>query len=244
MPHQCLNGCECHYDVAASRYVFDCSSPSRTAFPDEVQVGANWLVLQRTNITALNDYKHYMKQIKGLDLSGSNLKLVEKSFLEKLYADKVTKTLRLDHTQIETLPEYISEYRLFAFDALYIGHNQYKCTCDMQWMQHWLIDVSTNSSLNYIKDYKDAVCRRGIKAVRGKPILEVDGGLMGCSLTWYVIAGLVAAGLVGITVLLLLHRNFEALRFLMFLKFNILTGEDDDKEHLEDFDFDLFVSHR
>ena len=68
---------------------------------------------------------------------------------------------------------------------------------------------------------------------------------MGCGVSWYEIAIPVAVTIFTVTsTLLLINRYVDALRFQLFLKFDILTGKDDDQENLDDFDFDLFVSHR
>ena len=68
---------------------------------------------------------------------------------------------------------------------------------------------------------------------------------MGCGVSWYEIAIPVAVTIFTVTsTLLLINRYVDALRFQLFLKFDILTGKDDDQKNLDDFDFDLFVSHR
>ena len=94
-------------------------------------------------------------------------------------------------------------------------------------------------------DFRKAICTTGNKKVRGLPVYTADGGKMGCGVSWYEIAIPVAVTIFTVTsTLLLINRYVDALRFQLFLKFDILTGKDDDQKNLDDFDFDLFVSHR
>ena len=190
---------------------------------------------------SLCTYKPYFKYIVGLDFSHSHLKHICEDFLRNLFRYKVIKTFKFHYSKIAKLPEVIHSY---PFEKLYIGYNPYRCTCAMTWMHDWLIDT-TSPNANYIKDFTHATCTTGIKKVQGKPIYLTDGSKMGCGLKWYDIALPVAAAVfIVITTLLLVHRYVDVIRFQLYLKFDILTGKDDDQEPLDDFDFDLFVSHR
>ncbi len=205
--------------------------------------GTNWLDLKNTKIEKLCQTRDYLKAIKGIDLSHGSLGYFCPRFLYHLYQHKTVETIKIDNNYIDKLPQAITDYR---FRELYIGHNPYKCTCAMTWMHDWLVNISaaTNETMKYVKDYEQAICESGIERVRGKPIYQADGGKMGCGFWLKVVLPVVVSVMAVAVCLLVIHKYIDAIRFLLFLKFDILTGKDDDMEFLDELDFDLFVSHR
>ena len=240
-PEICHGGCKCHYNQSYSVNIFDCTSTGYTDLPDSVEKGTNWLVLKHSNISSLCSYRKYLNDIVGLDVSYNNIKVICDNFLQNLHKYKTIKILKLQNNEISKFPRLIKDC---TFDMLYLGNNPYSCTCKTTWMHDWLIRIST-SKHNYVIDFRKAICTTGNKKVRGCPVYMADGGKMGCGVSWYEIAIPVAVTIFTVTsTLLLINRYVDALRFQLFLKFDILTGKDDDQKNLDDFDFDLFVSHR
>ena len=240
-PETC-HDCNCYYKQSLGANVYDCSYKEYTDLPDSVEKGTNWLVLKHNNVKSLCTYKGYLNNIVGLDIRHNKVKTICADFLETLYQHKNITTLQLQHNDITKLPKIIKDY---TFDQLFIGNNPYSCTCETTWMHDWLIDLAPPEGKNYVKDYTKAICTNGNKKVRGLPVYMADGGKMDCDISWYEIAIPVAVTIFTVTsTLLLINRYVDALRFQLFLKFDILTGKDDDEEKLDDYDFDLFVSHR
>ena len=240
-PKKC-HKCNCYYAQSLGANIYDCSYKGHRDLPDSVQKGTSWLVLKHNNVSALCTHKAYLNNIVGLDVRYNKLKTICSDFLKALYHHKKIETLKLQHNDITKLPKIIKDY---TFDQLFIGDNPYSCTCEITWMHDWLRDISPPEGKNYVKDFTKAICTTGKKKVRGLPVSMADGGKMDCDISWYEIAIPVAVTIFTVTsTLLLINRYVDALRFQLFLKFDILTGKDDDQEDLDDFDFDLFVSHR
>ena len=214
------------------------------SLPDRIQNQTNWLILKRSNITRLCDFPDYMKAIEYLDISRSSLAKICPSFLYNIKSQGNLWALNVSQTHLKSLPRNIEES---GFKELWLGNNPYRCDCDMIWMRDWLLRLSTSSSEQaVIPDYKQAICTRGLGKTKGKPIYLLDEGAMGCNdLPVYVLVLISVAVIIVIPlVLFLLVRYYDALRFLLFLKFNILIGKDDDEDILEEMDFDLFISYR
>ncbi len=80
--------------------------------------------------------------------------------------------------------------------------------------------------------------------VSGAAIYQLDRTEMGCVdfPIWIgIVIGTVVLGL--IIVVVLLNRKWNAIKFFLFMKFNILF-HDDEPEIVNDLEFDAFVAYR
>ena len=77
-----------------------------------------------------------------------------------------------------------------------------------------------------IPDFKNVTCGSSGSQV-GVAIYELDKDALGCTLKWYWIV-IMACTFVAIFVTgaLVLHRNWEKLKFLLFVHFDILATDD------------------
>ena len=77
----------------------------------------------------------------------------------------------------------------------------------------------------------------------GKRIVYLDKGSMGCAFpTWTIIVAAVGS-ITFVIFALVVNRKWEAIKFYIFIHFNVLTN-DDGPEDLTDMDFDAFVTYR
>ncbi len=244
-PEPCMDRCQCSYDQQHKANIFDCSANNIDSLPDRIQNQTDWLILRGSNITNLCDFPHYMQTMKHLDMrkSAHNSKICA-NFFDNIKSKGNPKSLNLSQNRLRSLPKNVEES---GVKELWIGGNPYQCDCHMIWMRDWLLGLSTSSSAQtVVPDYKQAICASGLIKTKGKPIYLLDEGAMGCNdLHPYVIVLISFAIIIVIPMLLfMLIRYYDALRFLLFLKFNILIGKDDDEDKLGEMDFDMFISYR
>ncbi len=80
--------------------------------------------------------------------------------------------------------------------------------------------------------------------IAGTPILKLNRKAMGC-LQFPLWIGILVAFVVIVIVFLMIYvnRKWEAIKFDMFMKFNILIN-DDEPENVNEMEFDAFVAYR
>ena len=66
---------------------------------------------------------------------------------------------------------------------------------------------------------------------------------MGCIFPIWAISSIVVSAVVIVIIIIILNRKWEAIRFFMFMHFDILPN-DDGAENLDDVEFDAFVTYR
>ena len=69
---------------------------------------------------------------------------------------------------------------------------------------------------------------------------------MGCAFpAWAIITLSVISGLILISIILIvaIHRNWEVIKFKLFIKYDFLIN-DDKPENLDEMEFDAFVTYR
>ena len=72
---------------------------------------------------------------------------------------------------------------------------------------------------------------------------QLDKKVMGCIFPISAISTIVASAVIIVVVIIILNRKWEAIKFFMFMHFDILPN-DDGVENLEEMDFDAFVTYR
>ncbi len=75
-------------------------------------------------------------------------------------------------------------------------------------------------------------------------IFELDRTEMGC-IAFPIWIGMVIGSVIIVLVigLIAINRKWEAIKFFLFMKFDILTN-DDEPEHVDDLEFDAFIAYR
>ena len=66
---------------------------------------------------------------------------------------------------------------------------------------------------------------------------------MGCDFPLWAIITISLIAVVIITVIIVINRKWETIKFYLFIRFNILVN-DDGPENLDEMDFDAFVTYR
>ena len=77
----------------------------------------------------------------------------------------------------------------------------------------------------------------------GTPIHKLSNEAMGCGFPLWVIITISIAAVTIIAVIIIINRKWEAIKFRMFIKYNILIN-DDGPENLDEMEFDAFITYR
>ena len=77
----------------------------------------------------------------------------------------------------------------------------------------------------------------------GTPIHQLSSEAMGCGFPLWAIITISTVTVTIIAVIIIINRKWEAIKFCMFIKYNILIN-DDGPENLDEMEFDAFVTYR
>ena len=66
---------------------------------------------------------------------------------------------------------------------------------------------------------------------------------MGCEFPLWAIITISVVAVASIVIIIVLNRKWDAIKFLLYIRFNILVN-DDGPEKLDEIDFDAFVTYR
>ena len=77
----------------------------------------------------------------------------------------------------------------------------------------------------------------------GAPIYQLDNKAMGCVFPRWAIITISVTVVLSIIVIIVINRKWEAIKFLLFVRFNYLIN-DDGPENLDEMEFDAFVTYR
>ena len=77
----------------------------------------------------------------------------------------------------------------------------------------------------------------------GTLVYQLDNKIMGCIFPIWAISTIVISAVVIVVIIIIINRKWEAIRFFMFVNFDILP-KDDGQENLEEMEFDAFVTYR
>ncbi len=133
LPLPCINQCVCSYSVHDGANTMDCSDQGMVDFPGEIQPLTDKLILSGNNIKHLQNMDNNLTQVKQLDFENNDIDHISnKSF--KMLLSNVNK-LNLKRNNLRRLPILL---QTSTKTQLWLGHNPYKCNCDMMWMRDWL----------------------------------------------------------------------------------------------------------
>ena len=72
---------------------------------------------------------------------------------------------------------------------------------------------------------------------------QLDNKVMGCFFPIWAISTIVASAVLIVVIIVVLNRKWEAIKFFMFMHFDILP-KDDVQENLDEMEFDAFITYR
>ncbi len=232
VPVRCQHDCTCHNDPVKDVNVFNCSAQGLSHLP-AIPEKTDWLDLSNNGIQTIDEVFQTYNQTYHIDFSGNNIA----EFNENL-SHHCVQHLDLRNNSLQQLSHTLTEQ--IKVKELLLSGNPFQCHCDMLWMQRWLQNLLHER--NFVPDSKNIICGPG--PLSGKAIYELNSDILQCSLQWYWIVAVASCSVaVFVTVALLLHRNWERLRFLLFLHFDILAT-DDGVESLDEMHYDGFVCYR
>ena len=79
--------------------------------------------------------------------------------------------------------------------------------------------------------------------ILGTPIYKLDELAMQCNFPPWAIIFLAVVSVATVILIIVLNRKWEAIKFYMFVHFNVLT-DDDGPENLDEMEFDGFITYR
>ena len=115
----------------------------------------------------------------------------------------------------------------------------------MLWLISWLNNTRV-SGQRLDQDYQDVICTGG--QWNGTPVYKLNQVKMGCYpknvATWIIIVSSVIGGLflLSVIVTIIIHRKWNAVRWIIYKNFDALLGDPDRNEDLENMEFDAFLS--
>ncbi len=157
-------------------------------------------------------------------------------------------TINLRYNQLQHLSLEWKNVKSNSLNSLLLAGNPIECGCEMLWMANWLENATSSKGKRLVPDYKDVICTSG--AEMGKPVYKINPVRMGCypkeTQTWIVVVSGVIGGLIlTITILLILiHRHWRLVRWLVYKNFDKLLGDPDRNEDISDITFDAFLTFR
>ena len=77
----------------------------------------------------------------------------------------------------------------------------------------------------------------------GTPVYQLDNKVMECIFPVWAISTIVASAVIIVVIIIILNRKWEAIKFFMFMHFDILHNNDG-PENLDEMDFDAFITYR
>ncbi len=115
----------------------------------------------------------------------------------------------------------------------------------MLWLISWLNDTRV-SGKRLVQDYQDVICTGG--KLNGTPVYTLSRVKMGCYpkkvARWIIAVSSISSGLILISVIMaiIVHRKWNAVRWIVYKNFNKLLGDPDRNEDLDSMEFDAFLS--
>ena len=220
--------------------IVNCSANNFKQLPPSVPNNTNWLDLSRNKLDNIEDIHllPYLRNVQHIDLSFNNISKFSDNLITFLRHNSSVLSLNLAGNKITELPQTV--LKLNNRTKLRLGGNPYICNCDTLWMKEWLYKLSLEG--NMVPDFKNITCGSGPQF--GVAVCELEKDMLGCALEWYWIVIMACCSVViFVTAAFVLHRNWEKLKFLLFMHFDILAT-DDGVENLDEMCYDGFVCYR
>lgn len=249
----CGNNCQCHYNLIHRTNIFTCNGPQYTELPATVPDFTQWIYFENTQMSQLCGSYPYLARpqnmssntITSLSLKPGKINHVCDNTLHDILHYSTMESLNLAWNNLQQIP-IIFNVTIGNLNKLWLGGNPIKCNCDMLWLISWL-NSTMISGRRLVQDYQDVICSGG--RLDGIPVYKLTRVQMGCYpkpvATWTIVLSGVIGGLALLSVIaaLMIHRKWNAVRWLVYQRFDKLLGNPDRNENLENTEFDAFLSY-
>ncbi len=210
----------------------------------------NWIDFANTNNRKLCYMYSYLKKpeslVTRLNLRASNVQKICVDTLDEILLNSNIKWLDLAENNLTQIPSNLNK-TTGNLANLWLGGNPVQCDCDMQWLIPWLNSTITSARGRLVQDYKDVICTGD--QFNGIPVYKLTRVQMGCYpervARWIIVVSSVTGGLLlfSVVVVLTIHRKWNAVRWIVYKNFDKLLGDPDRNEHIENTEFDAFLSY-
>ncbi len=213
-------------------------------FPTRIPRRTNWLSITGGINGSVCDNFDYLKQISSLNLSRNGITRICDLFLISIEKDNSTKTIDLSGNKLISLPKGVMEGH---FERIWLSGNEFECNCDMLWMANWLDKSRSPSGGHLIQDYNKVLCHDN--KYKGILISNLNATYLKCLPSvmpaWGI--GLISgAGVLIIAIVITIvaiARRWNAVKFWLYMHFDILDKNDDDLDKLDGIQFDALLSY-
>ena len=216
--------------------------------PNTVPFMTNWVDFKNTSVTNLCGISHYFDKkessIAYLDLYSAKIDIICDETLAAILKSANMKSLNLAQNKIRRFPIMLNQ-TVGSLEQLWLSGNPVQCDCDMLWLISWLNNTRV-SGQRLVQDYQDVICKGG--KWDGISVYKLDKVLMGCYpnrvAQWIVIVSSVISGLMlfFVIITIIIHRKWNAVRWIIYKNFDKLLGDPDRNENIENMEFDAFLS--
>ena len=246
----CGNDCRCHYNTIQRSNVFFCSGSKYTRLPARIPTHTNTIEFENTSISQLcGNYSYFFKQnltnVTSLSLHSGKLNSICDETLNEIILFSNVTSLNLVQNKMTHIPILFNKTQ-GNLTRLWLGGNPVVCDCNMLWLISWLNSTRV-SDQRLVQDYTDVICTGG--DFDGTPVYKLDKVKMGCYpekvATWIIFVSCISGGLLLLSVIitLIIHRKWNAVRWIVYKNFDKLLGEPDRNEDIESTEFDAFLSY-
>ncbi len=228
-----------------------------TQLPQQLLTATEQLLMVGNHLTTIKPVPQSFLELKTIDLQRSNISEISAQALEALLLH--SHNLKLSGNQLHHMSSVLSKSNQ---TNLWLSKNPFECGCDMMWMRDWLLNATN------VKDKENITCAAGKWNGKnfcdtnmlhgqnkscispwnvifpGTAIFQLDRTMMGCVAFPIWIGIITGIAIVAVVITLIItNRKWEAIKFLLFMKFNILTN-DDEPENVDELEFDAFIAYR
>ena len=208
-------------------------------------------MLKNNNLRHIDDYYSYFDRIRYLDIGNNQIVSINASFLSRLTNSKTLVLFNLAENQLRRIPETFQE--LTKLEKLLLSGNPIHCDCSMAWMIDWLNNFTTPLRQHIIVDYQDIKCHSG--KMIGFPIFGLKEVQLGCypdiwTRQQKIIlgSGSGTAFLIIVSLAVLLVKRSRDVKFFLYYYCKWCTcfgvPRDDNKENINDMEYDAYLSYR
>ncbi len=248
-PVPCGDDCRCHYNITQRANVFTCSGLNYTELPTSVPHLTKWLTFSPNSIRQLcGNYQYLHKQtsdVTDVNFFFGNIETICDETLAIILKHSNIKSLNLAHNHLEHIPIMFNR-TIGRLQKLWLGQNPVECNCKMMWLISWLNNTRA-SGQRLVQDYQDVICTGG--KWDGIPVYKLSPVKMGCYSKmipkWIILVSCITSGviLVSVIVIIIIHRKWNAVRWIIYKNFDKLLGDLDRNENIENMEFDSFLSY-
>ncbi len=173
------------------------------------------------------------------------IKIICDTTLNEILQHSNVKSLNLANNKLAKIPKKFNQ-TISHLKELWLGGNPVQCDCDMLWLISWLNNTRV-SGQRLVQDYQDVICTGG--KLDGTPVYKLNQVQMGCYpekvATWIIVVSSVIGSLLllSVIVILIIHRKWNAVRWIIYKNFDKLLGNPDRNEDLDNTEFDAFLSY-